>query len=79
MQAMLEVDRGHFTTRDKYADSPQPIGYKATISAPHMVLQLHYVFLACSLGTFLDFMLLMSTVLLFLRVIEDVFNICFFA
>lgn len=36
IQAMLKVDRGHFTNRDKYADSPQSIGYKATISAPHM-------------------------------------------
>ncbi|XP_067940036.1 protein-L-isoaspartate(D-aspartate) O-methyltransferase-like [Watersipora subatra] len=36
IDAMLRVDRGHFTDRDKYVDAPQPIGYKATISAPHM-------------------------------------------
>src|ERR1700759_3413439 len=34
--AMLAVDRGNYTTRSPYEDSPQPIGYAATISAPHM-------------------------------------------
>jgi protein-L-isoaspartate(D-aspartate) O-methyltransferase len=33
---MLGVDRSFFAPRDPYADSPQPIGYGATISAPHM-------------------------------------------
>ncbi len=39
-KAMLAVDRKHFvpTTEDEvaYMDSPQPIGYGVTISAPHM-------------------------------------------
>jgi len=34
--AMLKVDRGNFSPCDFYEDSPQPIGYDATISAPHM-------------------------------------------
>ena len=34
--AMRKVDRGHFSKRNPYLDSPQPIGYAATISAPHM-------------------------------------------
>lgn len=34
--AMLSVDRGHYATARAYEDSPQPIGYSATISAPHM-------------------------------------------
>lgn len=39
---MTEVDRGDFvapqftSTAGAYEDSPQPIGYSATISAPHM-------------------------------------------
>ena len=40
---MLAVDRGLFSRYNPYADSPQSIGYGATISAPHMVL-----FTACS-------------------------------
>ena len=35
--AMLAVDRGLFSRHNPYADSPQSIGYGATISAPHMV------------------------------------------
>ncbi|KAK1925071.1 protein-L-isoaspartate O-methyltransferase [Papiliotrema laurentii] len=36
--AMRKVDRGHYVPRgrDPYEDSPQPIGFGATISAPHM-------------------------------------------
>jgi protein-L-isoaspartate(D-aspartate) O-methyltransferase len=30
------VDRQYFTSHSPYQDSPQPIGYGATISAPHM-------------------------------------------
>jgi len=35
-KAMLAVDRKFYSTNDPYYDSPQPIGYGATISAPHM-------------------------------------------
>jgi protein-L-isoaspartate(D-aspartate) O-methyltransferase len=37
-EAMLKVDRSDFCLDqlDAYADAPQPIGYGATISAPHM-------------------------------------------
>ncbi|KDE02414.1 protein-L-isoaspartate(D-aspartate) O-methyltransferase [Microbotryum lychnidis-dioicae p1A1 Lamole] len=35
-QAFLQTDRGHFTPAQPYMDSPQVIGYGATISAPHM-------------------------------------------
>lgn len=31
-----QVDRAHYARLSPYADSPQPIGYSATISAPHM-------------------------------------------
>uniref|UniRef100_A0A2D4L125 Protein-L-isoaspartate O-methyltransferase n=4 Tax=Micrurus TaxID=8634 RepID=A0A2D4L125_9SAUR len=34
--AMLATDRAHYTNYFPYMDSPQSIGYKATISAPHM-------------------------------------------
>ncbi|KAL9052324.1 MAG: hypothetical protein Q9162_005468 [Coniocarpon cinnabarinum] len=34
--AMLSVDRGHYSPAFAYEDSPQGIGYSATISAPHM-------------------------------------------
>ncbi|EEH39568.2 protein-L-isoaspartate(D-aspartate) O-methyltransferase [Paracoccidioides lutzii Pb01] len=34
--AMLAVDRGDYCPANPYADSPQGIGYAATISAPHM-------------------------------------------
>ncbi|XP_063040524.1 l-isoaspartyl protein carboxyl methyltransferase, like isoform X2 [Engraulis encrasicolus] len=34
--AMLATDRGIYSRDYPYADSPQSIGYKATISAPHM-------------------------------------------
>lgn len=33
---MLAVDRGNYTKIYPYMDSPQVIGYGATISAPHM-------------------------------------------
>jgi len=39
-QALLSVDRGNYVLRRSrdyaYEDAPQPIGYSATISAPHM-------------------------------------------
>ncbi|KAL5332685.1 protein-L-isoaspartate O-methyltransferase [Aspergillus crustosus] len=35
-QAMIAVDRGHYAPSRPYSDSPQAIGYRATISAPHM-------------------------------------------
>lgn len=31
-----QVDRAHYAPAAPYQDSPQPIGYSATISAPHM-------------------------------------------
>ncbi|KAL8825058.1 MAG: hypothetical protein Q9191_004645 [Dirinaria sp. TL-2023a] len=34
--AMLGVDRAHYAPALPYQDSPQPIGFGATISAPHM-------------------------------------------
>nr|ACO11150.1 Protein-L-isoaspartateD-aspartate O-methyltransferase [Caligus rogercresseyi] len=34
--AMSRVDRGHYVPSSPYMDSPQTIGYGATISAPHM-------------------------------------------
>ncbi|OLN96904.1 Protein-L-isoaspartate(D-aspartate) O-methyltransferase [Colletotrichum chlorophyti] len=34
--AFLTVDRAHYAPRAPYEDSPQSIGHKATISAPHM-------------------------------------------
>eukprot|EP00922_Rhytidocystis_sp_ex-Travisia-forbesii_P028978 GHVS01042454.1.p1 GENE.GHVS01042454.1~~GHVS01042454.1.p1 ORF type:complete len:428 (+),score=70.96 GHVS01042454.1:76-1359(+) len=35
-EAMKKVDRGNYVAHSAYADSPQPIGHNATISAPHM-------------------------------------------
>lgn len=35
-QAMLGVDRAHYAPYSPYQDSPQSIGHRATISAPHM-------------------------------------------
>ncbi|KAL9638727.1 MAG: hypothetical protein Q9204_001394 [Flavoplaca sp. TL-2023a] len=35
-QAMLGVDRAHYSPASAYEDSPQSIGHQATISAPHM-------------------------------------------
>ncbi|KAI8577534.1 hypothetical protein K450DRAFT_251313 [Umbelopsis ramanniana AG] len=35
-QAMKAIDRKDYTSRYPYEDSPQTIGYGATISAPHM-------------------------------------------
>ncbi|KAK4225703.1 protein-L-isoaspartate O-methyltransferase [Podospora fimiseda] len=34
--AFLAVDRAHYAPSGPYQDSPQPIGWHATISAPHM-------------------------------------------
>ncbi|TKX24662.1 putative protein-L-isoaspartate O-methyltransferase [Elsinoe australis] len=34
--AMTNVDRAHYSPALPYEDSPQPIGHRATISAPHM-------------------------------------------
>jgi protein-L-isoaspartate(D-aspartate) O-methyltransferase len=31
-----QVDRAHYAPASPYEDSPQPIGHRATISAPHM-------------------------------------------
>lgn len=36
-RAMLAVDRSKYCPYAPYTDSPQSIGYSATISAPHMV------------------------------------------
>ena len=33
---MIKVDRKYYTTLYPYVDSPQTLGYGATISAPHM-------------------------------------------
>jgi protein-L-isoaspartate(D-aspartate) O-methyltransferase len=35
-EAMKAVDRKHYSTYNPYVDSPQTIGFGATISAPHM-------------------------------------------
>lgn len=35
-EAMLKVDRAHYAPSSPYDDSPQAIGHRATISAPHM-------------------------------------------
>uniref|UniRef100_A0A915CND3 Protein-L-isoaspartate(D-aspartate) O-methyltransferase n=1 Tax=Ditylenchus dipsaci TaxID=166011 RepID=A0A915CND3_9BILA len=35
-KALLSVDRADFTANQPYFDMPQPIGFGATISAPHM-------------------------------------------
>ena len=35
-EAMKAVDRGHYCSYSPYVDSPQSIGFGATISAPHM-------------------------------------------
>ena len=35
-QALVKVDRVDFSPRFPYEDSPQPIDYNVTISAPHM-------------------------------------------
>ena len=35
-KAMHNVDRGNYCPRSPYQDSPQPIGFGVTISAPHM-------------------------------------------
>lgn len=44
---MLDTDRAFYCPRDPYQDTPQSIGYDATISAPHMVILniLYIVFL----------------------------------
>ena len=47
-EAMRATDRGFYAPQDArkaaYADSPQPIGHNATISAPHMhAIQLEYL------------------------------------
>jgi hypothetical protein len=34
--AMKSIDRGDFVMYNPYQDSPQGLGYSATISAPHM-------------------------------------------
>ncbi|KAM3716937.1 Protein-L-isoaspartate(D-aspartate) O-methyltransferase [Dirofilaria immitis] len=37
-KVMLSVDRADFCPRNSYQDCPQQIGYNATISAPHMLV-----------------------------------------
>lgn len=37
IDTMLSVDRGEFCQYEAYYDTPVPIGFNATISAPHMV------------------------------------------
>ncbi|XP_065259078.1 protein-L-isoaspartate(D-aspartate) O-methyltransferase-like isoform X2 [Emys orbicularis] len=37
LDVLMATDRAHYTKYLPYMDSPQSIGYKATISAPHMV------------------------------------------
>ncbi|KAM8831877.1 protein-L-isoaspartate(D-aspartate) O-methyltransferase isoform 3-T4 [Spinachia spinachia] len=39
-EVMLATDRAHFSRCNPYMDSPQSIGYQATISAPHMLSSL---------------------------------------
>ena len=47
--SMLQVDRADFTSSFPYYDSPQRIGYNATISAPHMhAYALEYLAPYCS-------------------------------
>jgi protein-L-isoaspartate(D-aspartate) O-methyltransferase len=41
-KAMKGVDRGDYCSYSPYYDSPQQIGYQATISAPHMVKLIQY-------------------------------------
>ena len=36
-EVLTLVNRANFTKNDPQVDSPQPIGYGVTISAPHMV------------------------------------------
>ncbi|XP_074853085.1 protein-L-isoaspartate(D-aspartate) O-methyltransferase-like [Carettochelys insculpta] len=36
LDVLMATDRAHYTKYFPYMDSPQSIGYKATISAPHM-------------------------------------------
>jgi protein-L-isoaspartate(D-aspartate) O-methyltransferase len=36
IEAMKKVDRANYAPKSPYEDSPQSIGYRATISAPHM-------------------------------------------
>ena len=36
--AMVSIDRAFYSKNHPYQDSPQPIGFSATISAPHMVI-----------------------------------------
>ena len=35
-ESMIKVDRADFSPKSPYVDSPQPINYNVTISAPHM-------------------------------------------
>ena len=35
-KALMSVDRADFSRHSPYMDSPQPIDYNVTISAPHM-------------------------------------------
>ena len=39
---MEAIDRGYYSKYNPYQDSPQTIGYSATISAPHMVAYAFY-------------------------------------
>ncbi|KAM5229319.1 protein-L-isoaspartate(D-aspartate) O-methyltransferase isoform 11-T11 [Ctenodactylus gundi] len=37
-EVMLATDRSHYAKCNPYMDSPQSIGFQATISAPHMLI-----------------------------------------
>ena len=46
---MLQIDRDDFSPHNPYEDCPQPIGFNATISAPHMhAFALEYLEPYCS-------------------------------
>ncbi|VDK55524.1 unnamed protein product [Gongylonema pulchrum] len=45
---MLAVDRADFSVQNPYEDCPQPIGFNATISAPHMVSVVGCAALCCA-------------------------------
>lgn len=49
ISCMISTDRKHYCTSNPYSDSPQPIGYQATISAPHM----HSLYVVCKAKCFM--------------------------
>lgn len=42
IEVLSKVDRAEFCPEEPYYDTPVPIGYNATISAPHMVQMRRY-------------------------------------